>query len=69
MPRKRQIKRGRTVRVFMTGNSEEEVRQRAVEKYVNHIIVDVKVDPKKRVPRGARIRGYSKYFRVYLRER
>lgn len=62
-------KRKRTrYRVFMTGSSVEDVRARAKEKYRNCTVADVKWDKKKKVPRGAKIRGYNKYYRVYLRD-
>ena len=59
----------RASRVFMAGRSRESVERRATEKYSQHTVTKVKLDSKKRVPRGARIRGYTKYYRVYLKAR
>lgn len=59
----------RPYRVFMTGKSIESVTKRAKEKYTTYTIVDVKWDKKKKVPRGALLRGYTKYYRVYLKKK
>jgi len=59
----------RPKRVFMTGNSIEEVTKYAKEKYTTFNIVDVKWDKKKKVPRGALIRGKTRYYRVYLKKK
>lgn len=63
----RNRKLGRVTRVFMTGKDEADVWDRATEKYVGYVVVDVKLDPKKKPTRSALARGYTHYFRVYLR--
>lgn len=61
-------KRGRVTRVFMTGKNEQDVLERAREKYVGFDVVDVKLDPKKKPTRNALAMGYTGYYRVYLRK-
>ena len=59
----------RPTRVFIAGYNIEDVLKRSRETYVDHVVLEAKPDPKKKLTRSQKARGYKSYYRVYMRKR
>jgi len=53
----------------MPGKNADSTLKRAREKYVTYTVQRIKLDERKRVTRSQRARGYTKYYRIYLKKK